>query len=139
MIFSHLVLTLLRFPPVVLELPLHCFPHFPPCLPAVSGSGLWSSQLSGWGTSLKVPCAHKNLQTKTDPFPSPLWCKLSCVLMMEISRLRATLWEYKCCSFLKTLFSGHCSVLPFPYMPFLMPLRQMSWLTRQPQQVLFCT
>ena len=48
-----------------------CFPHFLPRLPAVSGSGLWSSQSSGWGTSLKVPCAHEDLQTKTGLSPHP--------------------------------------------------------------------
>ena len=39
-------------------------------------------------------------------------------------------WRYKCCYFLKALFSGDCSVLPFPYVFFLIPLRQISWLIR---------
>ena len=44
------------------------------------------------------------------------------------------LWGYKC-YFLKALFSGDCFVLPFPYVFFLMPLRQTSWLIHQPQGV----
>ena len=46
------------------------------------------------------------------------------------------LWGYKC-FFLEALFSGDCCVLRFPYVFFLMPLRQMSWLIHQPQRA-FC-